>query len=451
MFRRKIYDEILSWKKKKAGRYALLIEGARRVGKSTIIEEFVRREYDSYVIISFEKAKTEIKDLFKRMDDLDSFFLYLQQLSGTTLHERRSAIVFDEVQLFPLARQSIKTLVEDGRYDYYETESLISIKKNVKDILIPSEEDTIRMYPMDFEEFLWARGDEMTMPFVKGFFEKMAPLGNTMHERVMRQFREYMITGGMPQAVQALVSNNSFSSVEEIKKTILDLYLKDAAKLDGARGNNKASSILRALPSNLEKHDKTFSPGVVKRNASVRDYLATVNDLSESMMINMCFRITEPSTDQNSHRDETDFKIYMGDTGLLLTLSFSDLACDMDEIYGELINGNLNVNQGMYFENAVAQQLKASGHGLFFAKFQHESSDRLQEVDFIIVRDRKPTPIEVKSGRKSKTHASLDRYMDKYGHASGQAIVVHSKDLEIDGDVVYIPIYMASLLRSRTP
>ncbi len=445
MFRRKIYDELLSWKKRKAGRYALMIEGARRVGKSTIIEKFVKDQYKSHIILRFERVGENIKGLFKDLDDLDRFFLYLQQYTGVDLHERDSAIVFDEVQLFPLARQAIKTLVEDGRYDYYETGSLISIKRNVKDILIPSEEDTMLMHPMDFEEYLWARGDDRTMPFIRKAFEEKRPLGEKMHERIMEMYRTYMLVGGMPQAIQSLVDDNSFTSVEEVKRSILDLYQKDASKLDG-RGSVKTSAVLRSLSANLERHDKTFSPGMVKKRTGFRDYKASIDDLAESMMVNLCYRITEPSVDQSSHYDENDLKMYMGDTGLLLTQSFKDLDHDRDSVYEDILKGRMNVNRGMYFENMVAQELRMAGHGLYFAKFSHKDSERLQEVDFVIVHDRKPTPVEVKSGRSSRTHTSLDRFMDKYGASMGKPFVIHSKDMECTEDAIYIPIYMTCLL-----
>ena len=423
-----------------------MIQGARRVGKSTIIEEFVKNEYESYIMVKFEKADDDIKDLFHHLDDLDRFFLHLQMFAGVQLKERRSAIVFDEVQLFPLARQSIKTLVEDGRYDYYETGSLISIKKNVQKILIPSEEDTIDMYPMDFEEFLWATGDEMTMPFIRDAFARMVPMGGSIHRKLMEIYRTYMIVGGMPQAVSAYIRDNSFESVERVKRSIIDLYLKDSAKLDGNTKFAKASTILRLLPSYLEKHDKTFSPGAVKKDSSIRDYRRIISDLEDSMMVNICYRVTEPAIDQMGHMDEDDLKIYMCDTGLLFTLSFGTSKLRKEEIYRAMIKGNTNVNNGMYFENMVAQELKMKGQGLFFSKFEVKGHDKAMEVDFIILRDRKPHPLEVKSGRTFRAHTSLDCFMNKYGQSTGEAFVAYSGDLLIEGGVTYIPIYMVSLL-----
>jgi len=446
MFRRKIYDDLKQWKDTKAGKHALLIEGARRVGKSTIIEEFVRNEYRSYILIRFEKVGRNIKNLFEDLGDLDRFFLYLQQYTGVMLYERQSAIVFDEVQLFPLARQSIKVLLEDGRYDYYETGSLISIKKNVQNILIPSEEDTMHMYPMDFEEFLWARGEETVMPFIRKAFESQTPLGTDMHEHLIRFYRTYMIVGGMPQAIQALNDNNSFSSAEDAKRTILDLYIKDASKLDKGSDMVNVSALLRNLSSNLERHEKTFSPGSVKKGIGMRELQRSIDDLGESMMVNLCYRITEPSVDQYGHFDPSVLKIYMNDTGLLLTQSFSSSEKNKEEIYNSLLEGDLDVNEGMYFENMVAQELRMSGHGLFFSRFKHNDSEKLQEIDFIITRDGSPVPIEVKSGKRSSQHRSLDRFMDMYGSKVGRPFVIHSKDLRVGEDATYIPIYMASLL-----
>ena len=446
MFRRKIYDDIKLWKDQKAGEYALMIEGPRRVGKSTIIEEFAKNEYRSYIMIKFEEAGDEVKELFYNLSNLDRFFLLLQQYAGVRLYERKSAIVFDEVQLFPLARQAIKTLVEDGRYDYYETGSLISIKKNVQDILIPSEEDSIYMHPMDFEEFLWATGNDMAMPFIRDSFDRNEPLGKGAHNHMMELYRTYMLVGGMPKVVSKFVEENSFAAAETVKKSILNLYMKDAAKLDSDNGSNKARAVLNALPSNLEKHDKTFSPSTVKERGNMRDLRRTISELEDSMMVNNCYLSTEPAIDQENHSDHDDLKMYLCDTGLLFTHSFNILKEESDDTYRSILKGDLEINEGMYFENMVAQELAMTGHKLFFSKFTHEDSKKLQEVDFIIVKDRKVTPVEVKSGKRPKKHKSLDRYMEKYKGRIGPAYVICTKDLEICGNVTYIPIYMSSLL-----
>ena len=446
MFKRKIYGEIKAWKDQSNGNYALMIEGPRRVGKSTIIEEFVKNEYKSYILIKFEETGEDIKRLFDNLSDLDRFFLLLQQYTKTRLYNRESAIVFDEVQLFPLARQSIKTLVEDGRYDYYETGSLISIKKNVKNILIPSEEDSIYMHPMDFEEFLWATGDEMTMPFIRESFNDRKPIGDVMHNRIMETYRTYMLVGGFPKAVSTFIDNNSFASAEKVKKSILDLYMKDAAKLDSDNISNKARAVLNALPSNLEKHDKTFSPGLVDRGSGMREIRRTISELEDSMMVNICYRSTEPAIDQENHSDHNDLKMYLCDTGLLFTQSFSVLMEDSDAIYRSMLNGEVQINNGMYFENMVAQELVMTGHKLFFSKFEHEGAEKLQEVDFIIVKNREPTAVEVKSGKRPRNHMSLDRFLDKFGDRVNTSYVVCTKDLQVCNNITYIPIYMAALL-----
>ena len=445
MFKRKIYDQILNWKRESDGKAALMIEGARRVGKSTIIEEFVKNEYKSSIIISFEKADQTILDLFNNLQDLDSFFLYLQQYYGIKLYERNSAIVFDEVQLFPRARQSIKTFLEDGRYDYYETGSLISLKKNIKNILIPSEESNMKMYPMDFEEFLWATHNDMKMDMIKDAFLKRKPLPKSMHDNIMRLYRTYMLIGGMPQAISEFVKKNNFSSVETVKKEILNLYRKDSIKIDEEGSSSKASSIFYNVPSNLEKHDKSFSPSLLKKNSYVKDYRKSVSDLEESMMVNVCYRCTVPALDQKAHCDENKFKIYMGDTGILFTSSFVT-PINQEKISNDFLKGNLDINEGMYFENMVAQSLRASGHDLYYSKFKHKDSKKYQEVDFIIVHDNKPCPVEVKSGKRSKLHKSLNRFVDKYADKIGEVFVIHAGEMELCENVTYLPIYMTSFL-----
>ena len=446
MFKRKIYEELKVWKEKYAGKYALLIEGPRRVGKSTIIKEFVKNEYKSHIIINFEEVNEDVKNLFHNMMNLDEFFLLLQQDLNVKLYERKSAIVFDEVQLFPRARQSIKTLVKDGRYDYYETGSLISIKKNVVDILIPSEEHTIYMHPMDFEEFLWANGKEDTMPLIQDAFNKKKPLGKDLHAYLMKLYNTYMLVGGMPKVVSTYIKQNNFADVESEKKSILELYMKDVAKLDVGKRSDKSKSVLSSIPSRLEKHDKIFSPGTIKKDSSIRDYRRTISELEDSMIVNVCYRSTEPAIDQECHCDRDDLKMYLCDTGLLFTLSFNTLKYDSNEIYRNILNGKLDLNRGMYFENMVSQELVMSGHKLFFSKFMHKESTKQQEVDFIIVVGRTPVPIEVKSGKKEKLHKSLNRYLDKYKKKVNSAYVVCTKDLEIIDNIIYIPIYMTSLL-----
>jgi len=445
IFKRKIYDRISEWKEQYGGKYALLIEGARRVGKTTVVMQFVKNEYRSSIIIDFSKSDKEIKDLFAdHAGDLDRFFLYLQQIYKTVLHERESAIVFDEVQLFPLARQMIKHLVADGRYDYIETGSLLSIKQNVSDILIPSEEMSIDMHPMDFEEFLWAQKDEVTVPLIRKAFEDRTPLGPSMHKRIMNTYGIYMLVGGMPQSVEAYLEKNNFEAVETAKRLILKLYADDTAKIKIDRGS-KSKRILFMIPSFLSKHEKTFSPSQLRKGSKTRDYFDSITWLSESKIVNVCYRNSDPSPALDLNLDEHTFKIYLADTGLLITASFDSNVGDRDEVYKDILRNKMRINRGMFFENMVAQELVSAGHGLVFGKFFFEGSTNMQEVDFIVADGRKMIPIEAKSGASGR-HVSLDRFMEKFSSRVKIGCVVHSKDLRVDGDIVYIPIYMAMFL-----
>ncbi|MCL2607462.1 MAG: AAA family ATPase [Methanomassiliicoccaceae archaeon] len=445
IFRRKIYDKISEWKEHYGGKYALLIEGARRVGKTTAVKQFVENEYRSSIIIDFSKADKEIKDLFRHhAEDLDRFFLYLQQMYKTVLYERESAVVFDEVQLFPLARQMIKHLVADGRYDYIETGSLLSIKQNVCDILIPSEEMSISMHPMDFEEFLWAQKDEVTVPLLRKAFEDRVPLGPGMHKRIMDTYSIHMLVGGMPQSVEAYLEKKNFEAVETVKRMILKLYADDTSKIKIDRGS-KSKRILFMIPSFLSKHKKTFSPSQLRKGSKTREYFDSITWLNESKIVNMCYRNSDPSPALNLNLDEHTFKIYMADTGLLITASFNSNVGDRDEIYRDILNNRMKINRGMFFENMIAQELVSTGHRLVFSKFSAEDSANMQEVDFIIADGRKMIPIEAKSG-VSNRHASLDRFMDRFSSAMDIGYVVHSKNLRADGNLVYIPIYMTMFL-----
>ena len=447
MFKRKMYQKLQSWKTEFGGRYALLIEGPRRVGKTTVITEFVSKEYESYIMIDFSRPFKRVKSIFEDYgNDLDSMFVYLQQEFRVKLHPRRSAIVFDEVQNYPMARQMIKHLVADGRFDYYETGSLIAIRQNIKDIVIPSEEMSLRMDPMDFEEYLWANGDEVTMPLVREFFEQRKPLGPA-HQNVMRKFREYMLVGGMPQAVSAFLEGGSFDDAEIVKRNIIKLYEDDAEKAPGGLGP-KVASILRGLPSSLTHHDKTFSPSEIKEGSATRDHMSAVSWLVQSRMVNICRCCSNPGPAMALDLLEYSFKLYMNDTGLLVSMALRYNVGDADKIYNDIIYGRLSINQGMFFENAVAQALCSSGHELVFSKFKADGSARLHEVDFLLSENRKLTPIEVKSGY-SRAHKSLDAFMEKYSKGLGDIFVIHGKDLVVDGRVTYIPIYMAMLLRSK--
>ena len=445
IFRRKIYDKISEWKERYGGKYALLVEGARRVGKTTVVKQFVENEYRSSIMIDFSKAGNDVKELFTHhAEDLDRFFLYLQQMYNTVLHERESAVVFDEVQLFPLARQMIKHLVADGRYDYIETGSLLSIKQNVCDILIPSEEMSIDMHPMDFEEFLWAQNDEVTIPLIRKAFEDRSPLGASMHKRIINEYGIYMLVGGMPQSVEAYLEKKNFDAVETAKRLILKLYGEDVSKIKVDRGS-KSKRILLMIPSLLSRHEKTFSPTQLRKGSKTREYFDSITWLSESKIVNVCYRSSDPGPALNLDLDEHVFKIYMADTGLLITSSFDSNVGDRDEIYKDIMKNRMKVNKGMFFENMVAQELVSAGHKLVFSKFSAEGSANMQEVDFIIANGKRITPIETKSGDSGR-HVSLDRFMDKFSSRACMGYVVHSKDLRADGNIVYIPIYMAMFL-----
>lgn len=443
MFRRKVYDRIMEWKAGN-GSTGLFIEGPRRVGKTTVVEEFARNEFDSYLLIDFSIASKEVLGLFNRYSsDLDSLFLYLQLEFGVELFEKRSVIIFDEIQFFPFARQMIKHLVKDGRYYYIETGSLVSIRGASKDILLPSEEDRIQMNPMDFEEFLWATGDTVTPKLLRRSFEEKTPM-NEAHKVVMRKFTEYMLVGGMPQAVSEFIDTNNFDKVEGSKTRILNLYLDDTEK-SGASLKFKTRQILSKLPAMLSRHEKRFSPSAIKKDSRTREYVKAVNWLADSKMVNRCFRISDPNPAMDQNVDETAFKLYMADTGLLITSAFMSNSGDRDEIYKALVSGKLSINKGMFLENAVAQALVASGHNPGFGRFEDQIERKTYEVDFLIADSGRVIPIEVKSGQSAK-HASLDRYIDRYGKWIDQAYVVHTKDLRVDGDLIYIPVYMTMFI-----
>ena len=445
IFDRKIYNEIFEWKEQYGGKYALLIEGARRVGKTTVVKQFAENEYKSFIIIDFSKADEEIRNVFVQYaGNLDRIFLYLQQVYKTTLYERESLIIFDEVQLFPQARQMIKHLVADGRYDYIETGSLLSIKQNVNGILIPSEEMSIDMHPMDFEEFLWAQHDRVTVPLLKKSFDDRLPLGQGMHKRIMDLYGIYMLVGGMPQAIDAYVEKKNFDAVETVKRMILKLYMNDVSKIKMDRGS-KSKRILLMIPSFLSKQEKTFAPSQLRRGSKTREYFDSITWLSESKIVNVCYRNSDPGPALNLNLDEHAFKMYMADTGLLITSSFNSNVGNRDEIYKDILKSKMNVNKGMFFENMVAQTLVSTGHGLVFSKFSVEGSTNMQEVDFIVADGKEIIPIDSKSA-KSTEHASLDRFMKKFSSRMKTAYVIHSKDLRVDGRVVYIPIYMTMFL-----
>ena len=369
IFKRKVYAKLIEWKTLAAGTSAVLLEGARRIGKSTIVEEFAKKEYDDYMILDFARENQDVKNNFvENMNDLDTFFRNLFLLKGKSLKGKNCVIIFDEVQLFPQARQAIKYLVADGRYEYIETGSLISIRKNVKDILIPSEEYRIKMYPMDFEEYLWAINDEVTIPTIREAFEKRKPLGDAIHRRIMKSFRTYMVVGGMPQAVDAYVSGKSYEQIDFVKRNILSLYEEDLAKYD-TENREKASVIYRTIPEQLENKNSHFKLSMVDKNARYQNYMDAVSFISEAMIGNECINVTKPEVALELFADRSNFKLYMGDTGLLVTQIMKNRDSIDEDLYKALIIDNLGINQGMIVENIVAQMLRAAGHELYFHEY----------------------------------------------------------------------------------
>ena len=450
--RRKLYDRLKAWKEQSRGESALMIDGARRVGKSYLVEEFAKREYKSYILIDFNRVSEEVKGLFDQyLDHLDMFFLYLSNYAQTPLYERESLIIFDEVQLYPRARAAIKYLVADRRYDYIETGSLVSIKRNVADIVIPSEEEQVKLHPIDFEEFLWAMGNEMLMPFIRDCFEVKRPLGQVMHRQAMDYFRQYMIVGGMPQAVAKYVETKSFADVDRVKRRILDLYRADIRKYAGLH-SARVSSVFDQIPAQLQRHERRFTLSDLEEGARQRDYEAALFWLDEAMVVNMCYNATEPSVGLMLNQDRTTLKIYMADTGLLLSQSFGSEELVDEEIYKKILLDKLSFNKGMVVENIVAQMLRSAGHSLFFySNPTRESAEDRMEIDFLITKSgvtsrHNISPIEVKSGQRY-TLTSLRKCIKKYDRDLATPYVIHPADLRIsDEGITFLPLYMTPLL-----
>jgi len=442
IFARKIYREILEWKENRSDKYALLVKGARRVGKSTIVEEFAKKEFKSYIMIDFAHVSKDIKDLFEDTYDLDFFFLQLQQLSGTKLYEKESVIIFDEVQLHPKARQAIKYLVADGRYKYIETGSLLSIKKNTKDILIPSEEHKISMYPMDFEEFLWAIGDEVSIETIRTLLEKKRPAGNAIHRNLMRIFRLYMLIGGMPQAVETYLEKNNLQAVDEIKREIVDLYEEDFTKIDAS---GLAGDIYDAIPANLSSNASRYILSNARegtRSERVRDLLP---DILSSYTVNIAYHANNPAVGMALEKDVGKYKLFTSDVGLFVTLAFRDKNYVENIIYNKLLSDKLEANLGDVYENVVAQILIAKGNNLFYYTMGNNSSNHLYEIDFLISTGNKICPIEVKSGNY-RCHKSLDQFCEKFRSRIGNKYLVHTKDYKWENGINYIPVYMLPFL-----
>ena len=442
IFRRKIYDEILEWKENRSDKYALLIKGARRVGKSTIVEEFAKKEFKSYILIDFAHTSKEIKALFDDTYDLDFFFLQLQQLTGTRLYEKESVIIFDEIQLLPKARQAIKYLVADGRYKYIETGSLLSIKKNTKDILIPSEEHKISMYPMDFEEFLWAIGDEITAETIKALVIKRKPAGNAMHRNLMRIFRLYMLIGGMPQAIVTYLEQNNLQAVDETKREIIDLYEEDFTKIDSS---GLAGDIYDAIPANLTGNASRYVLSSAREGTRSEQVRGLIPDMLSSYTVNIAYHANDPMVGMALGKDAGRYKLFASDVGLFVTLAFKDKKYTENEIYNKLLSDKLDVNLGYVYENVVAQMLIARGNNLFYYTMGSETSNHLYEIDFITSKGKKICPIEVKSGNY-REHKSMDIFCDKFSSRIGDKYVVHTKDYKWENSINYVPVYMVPFI-----
>lgn len=441
-FKRKIYDKFLEWKKNSDGKTALLVEGARRIGKSTIVEEFAKNEYESYILIDFTKASKEVLNLFDDISDLNYIFLRLQLIYHKELHQRKSLIIFVEVQFCPKARQAIKHLVADHRYDYMETGSLISIRKNVKDILIPSEERQVQMYPMDFEEFKWALGDTVTIKLLRESFEKYQPLGDDLNRRMMRDFRLYMLVGGMPKAVSTYIETNNMRLVDEEKRDILRLYESDFMKIDST---GKAAMLFKSIPSQLEKNASRYQVSSVLENQRNSTVLELISEMESSKTVLVSYKSDDPNAGLTRTKDLENFKLFVCDTGLFTTMLFMDKDFTDNIIYEKLLSDKLSVNLGYLYENVVAQILKANGNSLFYYTFLDEKSRHNFEIDFLLARNNKVCPIEIKSSGY-KTHASLDAFSEKYSSRILNKYLVYTKDLGKDKDVFSIPVYMTMFL-----
>lgn len=437
-----MYDTMLEWKEQRHGDTALMIQGARRVGKSTIAEQFARNEYKSYILIDFSKAPKTVVDLFDDISDLNYIFIRLQLLYNVQLYERESVIIFDEVQLQPLARQAIKHLVKDHRYDYIETGSLISVRFRSHDILIPSEETKVNMYPMDYEEFRWALGDEATVPLLRSAFENKMSLGNATHRKLMRDFRLYMLVGGMPQAVSAYIKTNNFAAVDLAKRDIIALYEEDFGKIDSS---GRAKAMYDGIPAQLSKNTMRYQVSTVIPHERVERVINIIKDMDDSMTTNIAFHSDDPNAGLALTKNEEYFKMYASDTGLFVTLAFKDGDITENIIYDKLLSDKLNTNLGYVYENVVAQMLRASGKNLFYHTIPYAEGKKYYEVDFVIADKHKVSPIEVKSSGY-KSHKSLDKFCEKFSQRILNKYIIYTKDYKRENGIDYIPVYMAMFL-----
>lgn len=440
IFKRKLYDRLLEWKRVQNGKTAILVEGARRVGKSTLVEQFAKNEYESYILIDFNEASNEVKSLFNDLMNKDFLFLQLQSLYNVVLKERKSAIIFDEVQNCPLARQAIKYLVKDGRYDYIETGSLISIKKNTSQITLPSEEERVTLYPMDYEEFRWALGDEATMPLLRMFYEKSLPLDKA-HRDKMRDFRLYMLVGGMPQAVNAYLETNNFSMVDRVKRGIIQIYLDDFQKLDPA---GRLETLFKEIPSQLSQTNNRFKPYAILGDVNEEKLLELMRNLEDSKTALFSYHSNDLNVGMSLTKDIPKFKIFCADTGLFVTLAFWDKDITENVIYQKLLNDKLSTNLGYVYENVVAQMLAASGNKLFYYTWAKDATHNY-EIDFLLSRGAKLQPIEVKSSGYN-SHASLDAFCEKFSHIVDKRYLIYTKDFKQDGHTLLVPVYLTMFL-----
>lgn len=441
LFTRKIYQQMLLWKEENNGKSALLVEGARRIGKSTIVEQFAKQEYKSYILIDFNKASQKVKSLFDDLTDLDYLFLYLQSAYKTTLHPRESVIIFDEVQQCPNARQAIKYLVQDGRYDYIETGSLISIRKNVENITIPSEEDRIEMFPMDYEEFLWALGDTATLPLLQQQFDKRLSMGDDLARVKMRDLRLYMLVGGMPQAVSAYLDTKNLRAVDSVKRKIIDLYMEDFRKIDR---NGKIGKLFEAIPAMLSRGVSRYYPTSVIKGLSPDKMEDLLLALEESKTVNFSYHVSDPQVGLPLSEDKSRFKLYVGDTGLMVTLAFWDKRFTENELYDKLLRDKLPANLGYVYENLVAQMLRAAGNKLYYYTWPKDDKHSY-EIDFLLSRGTKICPVEVKSSNY-KSHSSMDEFCTKFSKRISERYLIYTKDLRKDDQLLLVPFYMTMLL-----
>lgn len=442
IFKRKLYETLLAWKTEREGKTAILIEGPRRVGKSTLAETFAQNEYESYIKIDFSIAPKEVMGLFEDISNLDYLFMRLQFIYQVELKPRKSVIIFDEVQKQPLARQAIKHLVKDRRYDYIETGSLISIKKNVKNIVIPSEETRVTLNPMDYEEFKWALGDNVTIPLMRQAFEHKMSLTDPVNRRLMRDFRLYVLIGGMPQAVEEYLESNNLSRVDSVKREILELYHADFKKIDPT---GRASMMFDAIPAQLTGNAMRYQVSSVDDKSRAGQVLGLIAEMVDSGTVNIAYHANDPSVGFAMHKDLEVFKLYLCDTGLFVTLAFWDKSFTDNVLYQKLLNDKMSTDLGYVYENVVAQMLVAEGNELFYHTFQSETSHHNHEIDFLLSRDSKVCPIEVKSSNY-KRHASFDEFCKKFSARILHKYIIYTKDLRKEQDVMYLPTYMSQFL-----